>query len=128
MVGWDAMPNVLHCIWCHFNPGALLRHDTPLAPRCDCNNAASRRVLRMQCASTAHATRRQQPRRTVEVMEWSTTLPHSRHSQSDDAVDVSAMIFAAIGMVLVGLLLTVGVTLAVAWLLRDALAPLLGVV
>jgi hypothetical protein len=61
-------------------------------------------------------------------MEWSTTLPHSRHSQSDDAVDVSAMIFAAIGMVLVGLLLTVGVTLAVAWLLRDALAPLLGVV
>lgn len=61
-------------------------------------------------------------------MEWLTQLPHLRRLQSDEAVDVSALVFAAAGMILVGLLLTVGVTLGVAWLLRDALAPLLGVV
>jgi hypothetical protein len=61
-------------------------------------------------------------------MEWSTSPSHSRHSQIDDPVDVSALIFASVTMILAGLLLTVGVTLAIAWLLRDALAPLFGVV
>jgi hypothetical protein len=46
----------------------------------------------------------------------------------DDPVDISALIFASVTMILAGLLLTVGVTLAIAWLLRDALAPLFGVV
>lgn len=61
-------------------------------------------------------------------MEWSTTPLHSRRAQSDDAVDVSAIIFAGLTMIVAGLTLTIGVTLAIAWLLRDALAPLLGVI
>lgn len=50
--------------------------------------------------------------------------------RSEDAADISALVFtvlAMIAMIAVGLALTIGFTLAIAWAIRGSLAPLIGV-
>jgi len=54
-------------------------------------------------------------------------FPKINRRQSEDAADLSALFFTVVGMTVIGLALTVGVTLVVAWMLRGVLGPFLGV-
>ena len=60
-------------------------------------------------------------------MQPFTYVPGSSPAASEDAIDISALVFTAIAAAAGGLALTIGATLLIAWMIRDSLAPLLGV-